>query len=104
MRWGDQGLSAVLEIQPDPARQASYILLTELRAAPMSLHQLQSVGIEPAYMKILTVKAAIAWKAAYEPVMTGFVIADTPGATAVNPRRWTYTKVRKDLWGLEGWE
>ena len=32
------------------------------------------------------------------------VIADTPGATTVNPRRWTYTKVRKDLWGLEGWE
>ncbi|HQV29374.1 MAG: M81 family metallopeptidase [Anaerolineae bacterium] len=104
MRWGDQGLTAVLEVQPDPARQSSYIVLTELRSAPMSLHQLQSVGIEPAYMKILTVKAAIAWKAAYEPVMTGFVIADTPGATTVNPRRWTYTKVRKDLWGLEGWE
>lgn len=103
VRWGDQGLTAVLEVQPDPDRQASYVVLTEIRCAPMSLHQLQSVGIEPAYMKILTVKAAIAWKAAYEPVMSGFVFADTPGATAVNPKRWTYKKARQNLWGLEGW-
>lgn len=103
VRWGDQGLTALLEVRPDPSLQASYILLTELRAAPMSLHQLQSVGIEPAYMKILTVKAAIAWKAAYEPVMTGFVVADTPGATAVNPKHFVYKNTRKDLWGLEGW-
>lgn len=103
VRWGDQGLSALLEVQPDPDRQASYILLTSRRSAPMSLHQLSSVGIDPAYMKILTVKAAIAWKAAYEPVMTGFVVADTPGATQVNPRRWTYKNVRPGLWGLEGW-
>ncbi|MBX7214088.1 MAG: M81 family metallopeptidase [Thermoflexales bacterium] len=103
VRWGDQGLTAVLEVQAHPDHQPSYIVLTGTRCAPMSLHQLQSVGIEPAYMKILTVKAAIAWKAAYEPVMTGFVVADTPGATTVNPKRWTYRKVRRDLWGLEGW-
>lgn len=103
VRWGDQGLSALLELQPAPGKQASYILLTTHRAAPMSLHQLQSVGIEPTYMKILTVKAAIAWKAAYEPIMSGFVIADTAGATQVNPRRWVYQHTRKGLWGLEGW-
>lgn len=103
VRWGDQGLSALLEVQATPDKAASYILLTSHRAAPMSLHQLQSVGIEPSYMKILTVKAAIAWKAAYEPVMTGFVIADTPGATQVNPRRWNYRHTRAGLWGLEGW-
>ena len=103
VRWGDQGLSALLELQPNLGKQASYILLTTHRAAPMSLHQLQSVGIEPTYMKILTVKAAIAWKAAYEPIMSGFVIADTAGATQVNPRRWVYRHTRKGLWGLEGW-
>jgi microcystin degradation protein MlrC len=107
VRWGDQGLSALIEIHPNNSSAkggaASYILLTSHRAAPMSLHQLQSVGIEPTYMKILTVKAAIAWKAAYEPIMTGFVVADTPGATQVNPRRWEYKHTRAGLWGLEGW-
>lgn len=104
VRWGNQGLCALLELAaPAPGGEASYILLTTARAAPLSLHQLQSVGIEPGYMKILTVKAAIAWKAAYEPIMAGFVVADTPGATQVNPKRWHYRNVRKNLFGLEGW-
>ena len=104
VRWGRQGVSALLEIAaPAADGESSYILLTTERTAPMSLHQLQSVGIEPGYMKMLTVKAAIAWKAAYEPIMAGFVVADTPGATQVNPKRWEYKHARKNLFGLEGW-
>lgn len=103
VRWHNQGLSAVIEFQPQPTMQASYLVLTTEREAPMSLHQLTSVGIDPTHMKILVVKAAIAWKAAYEPIMQGFVFADSPGATQVNPRRWVYTRARKDLWGIDGW-
>lgn len=103
IRWGDMGLTALLQIQTNPYSAASYVILTSKRTAPMSLHQLTAVGIDPTYMHILTVKAAIAWKAAYEPIMKSFVVADTSGSTQVNPSRWKYEHARKNLWGLEGW-
>ncbi len=103
IRWGEMGLTALLQIQVRPGAAASYIVLTTKRTAPVSLHQLTAVGIDPQYMKIITVKAAIAWKAAYEPIMKSYVIADSPGATQVNPKRWEYKNARKNLWGLEGW-
>lgn len=101
VRWGNMGLTALLEVPADSA--PNYIILTTNRTAPMSLHQLTSVGIDPAYMHILTVKAAIAWKAAYEPIMKSFIVADSPGVTQVNPKRWKYERTRKTLRGLEGW-
>ena len=103
IRWGDMGLTALLQIQGNPQSAASYVVLTSRRTAPMSLHQLTALGIEPTYMRILTVKAAIAWQAAYEPIMKSFVVADTSGSTQVNPSRWKYEHARTNLWGLEGW-
>ena len=78
-------------------------MLTTLPTAPVSLHQLTAVEIDPQYMKILVVKAAVAKKAAYAPIMKSYIIADYLGATQVNPKRWQYSKVSKNLWGLEGW-
>ena len=67
----------------------------------MSLHQLISTGIYPERRKILTVKAAIAFRAAYEPVAAKIIEVDTPGATAVNPARFKYERARRPLFGLE---
>lgn len=103
IRWGNMGLTALLEIQVRPDTDASYIVLTSLPTAPTSLHQLTALGIDPQYMKILVVKAAVAWKAAYEPIMKSYIIADSPGATQVNPKRWQYNNTPKNLWGQEGW-
>ena len=69
--------------------------------APMSLHQLISCGIYPQRQKILVVKAAIAFRAAYEPVAARIIEVDAPGATAVNPARFTYRRVRRPLFGLD---
>jgi microcystin degradation protein MlrC len=102
-RYMDQGLTALLELDHGPGRQPSYVLLNSRRHGPTSLQQLCSVGIQPAYMKILVVKAAIAWRAAYEPIAGQIIIADSPGATQVNPARWHYAHARPDLWGLQGW-
>ncbi len=50
---------------------------------------------------ILAVKAAIAFRAAYEPIAARIIEVDTPGATAVNPARFTYRRARRPLFGLE---
>jgi microcystin degradation protein MlrC len=66
------------------------LVLNTLRHAPFSLGQLTCLGIEPAKQRILVVKAAIAYKAAYLPIAGSVIEVDTPGLTAVNPKRLPY--------------
>jgi microcystin degradation protein MlrC len=46
-------------------------------------------------------KGAIAPRAAYEPIAARIIEVDSPGATAVNPARFKYTRVRRPLFGLD---
>lgn len=92
---GNQGLTAVVEL---PTK--TLVVLNSVRTAPMSLRQLTSLGVEPDLMRILVVKAAIAYRAAYEPVAGEIIEADTPGVTAVNPLRFDYHHLRRPLWPL----
>jgi microcystin degradation protein MlrC len=91
----DQGLTAVVELPTE-----TLVVLNSVRTAPMSIHQLTSLGIRPEQQQILVVKAAIAYRAAYEPFAGEIVEADTPGVTAVNPLRFEYRHVRRPLWPL----
>ncbi len=93
-RYRDQGLTAVMEI--GQATDPSYLVLTSRREPPFSLHQLLSLGIQPQRQRILVVKAAIAYRAAYEPIAGCIIEVDTPGLTAVNPAHFTYAYGR--LW------
>lgn len=99
-RYNDQGLTAVLEIPGSRPDVSSMLVLTTKPEAPFSLHQLLSLGIQPRRQQILVVKAAIAYRAAYEPIAGRIIEVDTPGLTAVNPSRFTYRNVRRPLWGL----
>lgn len=91
-----QGLTAVLE-----AENGHTIVLTSLRMAPFGLHQILSLGIDPAAKKIIIVKAAIAHRAAYAPVAAHFLIADTPGATTADLASRTYRHRPCPLFPLE---
>jgi microcystin degradation protein MlrC len=77
------------------------IVLTTLRHPPFSLGALTCLGIWPAEKRILVVKAAIAYKAAYGPIAGTIIEVDTPGLTAINPGRLPYRHVRRPLWPLE---
>jgi microcystin degradation protein MlrC len=92
----DQGLTAVVELPT-----GTLVVLNSTRVMPASIHQLTSLGIQPERMRILVVKAAIAYRAAYEPIAGEIIEADTPGVTAVNPMRFTYRHVRRPLWPLD---
>ena len=97
MRYLDQGPTAVLQIGNSSERDASFVLLNSKRHPPFSLGQLTSAGIQPQQLRIIVVKAAVAFRAAYEPIAGTIIPVDTSGLTAVNPRRFTYAKARRDL-------
>ena len=100
-RYLDQGLTAVIRVEGSTEDLPNIVLLNSKRHTPFSLGQLTSAGIDPTRQKILVVKAAVAFRAAYEPIAARIIEVDTSGLTAVNPKRFTYRHVRRPMHGLE---
>lgn len=88
-RLNHMGMTALVEIQG-----RNLLVLNEQRHPPFSLGQLTCLGIQPGLQKIVVVKAAIAYKAAYLPIGGTIIEVDTPGTTAVNPRHFNYRNLR----------
>lgn len=95
-RHNDQGPTAIIEID-GPIK----VVVDTLRTPPFSLGQLTSLGIEPAREKILVVKAAVAYKAAYLPIAGKVIEVDTPGLTAINPAHFEYKRIRRPMFPLD---
>lgn len=89
------GLTAVL------AAGGVRVVLTSLRTMPFDIEQLRAVGLEPAEQRIIVVKSAIAWRAAYGPIAGATVTLDTPGICPSNLARLPYRKRRRPLFPLE---
>jgi microcystin degradation protein MlrC len=94
-RTNHMGPTALVEIEG-----GNLLVLNSLRHPPFSLGQLTCLGIEPRRQRLLVVKAAIAYKAAYAPVAGTIIEVDTPGLTAVNPERFGYRHIRRPLYPL----
>ena len=94
-RYHDQGLTTVVAVGD------SLVALTSRRQTPFSLQQLISLGISPTEMKMIVVKAAVAYRAAYEPIAGEIIEVDTPGLTAVNPLHFEYNDIRRPLFPLD---
>lgn len=88
-RVNHMGPTALLELPGE-----NLLALTTLRHPPFSLGALLCLGIQPERQRVLVVKAAIAYKAAYAPVAGTIIEADTPGLTAINPARLPYRHAR----------
>lgn len=95
-RLNDQGPTAVVELDG-----GNELVLNSLRTPPFSLGQLTSLGIEPAERAILVVKAAVAYKAAYGPIAGRVIEVDTPGLTAIDPRRFGFRQIRRPLFPFD---
>jgi microcystin degradation protein MlrC len=96
IRHNDQGLTAVIATD-----DSNTVVVNSLRHPPFSLGQLTSLGIRPERARILVVKAAVAYKAAYAPIARRLIEVDTPGLTAANPCRFHYEKVRRPILPLD---
>ena len=99
-RYLDQGLTAVIHAEGSTPDLHNVVWLNSKRHTPFSLGQLTSAGIVPERQRILVVKAAVAFRAAYEPIAGTIIEVDTPGLTAVNPKRFTYRHARADMFGI----
>ncbi len=76
-------------------------MLTTRRHPPFSLGQLTSLGLHPEAARVIVVKAAVAYKAAYGPIAGTIIEVDTPGLTASNPARYSYRKIRRPILPLD---
>jgi microcystin degradation protein MlrC len=95
-RVNHMGLTALVEIEG-----RNLLVLNSYRHPPFSLGQLTCLGIRPGSHKLLVVKAAIAYKAAYVPIAGTIIEVDTPGLTAVNPERFNYKNIRRPMYPLD---
>lgn len=91
----DQGRTAVVDTG------GVLVVLTERRAPMWNLQQLRALGIEPARLRIVVVKAAIAYRAAYAPIAAKIIEVDTPGLAAADVRRFPYTRLERPIYPLD---
>jgi microcystin degradation protein MlrC len=95
-RINHMGLTALVEIEG-----RNLLVLNSQRHPPFSLGQITCLGIQPQQQRLLVVKAAIAYKAAYTPVAGSILEVDTPGLTAVDPERFEYKHIRRPIFPLD---
>lgn len=91
----DQGRTAV--VQAEGIR----VVLTERRVPMWNLEQLRSVGIEPTRLRIIVVKAAIAYRAAYAPIARRIIEANTPGLSSADVRRFSFKRLKRPIYPLD---
>ena len=70
-----------------------YILLTTVKTPPMDLGQLRSQGIIPEELYMIGIKAAAAYKAAYDPILRASFYVDTPGLGTSDLHRFSYQHI-----------
>jgi microcystin degradation protein MlrC len=78
------GLTAIVDVG------GIRVVLTSLRTMPFDIEQLRCLGIEPADCRVIVVKSAIAWRAAYGAVARSVFTIDTPGICPSNLSRLSY--------------
>ncbi|MCL4187802.1 MAG: M81 family metallopeptidase [Rhodobacteraceae bacterium] len=94
-RFIDMGPSAVVRAG------GVTILLTTHRTSPNDLGQWRSQGIEPAALKVIAVKAAVAHRQAYDRIGKASYWVRTPGPCTSDPLALPYRKVTRPIWPLD---
>ena len=77
------------------------IILTEQKTPPFDLAQLRGVGVIPEEQKMIVVKSAVAYRAAYEPIAAGVIEMDTAGLCTANLARFPYKHLRRPIFPLD---
>lgn len=77
------------------------IMLTSLKTPPFDLAQWRSQGINPEDLDVIVVKAAVAHRRAYDPIISASYTVATPGSCASDPRAMPYQKVARPIFPLD---
>jgi len=71
------------------------IVLNEHKTPPFDLVQLRGLGVIPEQQKMIVVKSAVAYRAAYMPIAAGVIEMDTAGLCSANLSRFPYKHLRR---------
>jgi microcystin degradation protein MlrC len=77
------------------------ILLTTKKTPPFDLGQLRSQGIAPASLSVIGIKAAVAHRRAYDPILKASFTVTTPGPCSSDLRSFPYRHVRRPIFPLD---
>lgn len=89
------GESAVLEAD------GVTILVRERKVMPFDRQEIEVMGIDPAACRILVVKSALAWRAAYGELARAVIEVDTPGICTARLETLPYRRVRRPIEPLD---
>jgi microcystin degradation protein MlrC len=77
------------------------VILTERKIPPFDLAQLRHIGVIPEAQKMIVVKSAVAYRAAYLPIAAGVIEMDTPGLCSANLSRFPYRHLARPIFPLD---
>jgi microcystin degradation protein MlrC len=92
------GSTVVLEIG---GRHGIDLMLTSHRAHPSDLQHFRSVGIEPTDKRILVLKSAAHYRAAFSPIAIEVFEVDAPGICHPYLDRFKWKRLRRPIWPLD---
>lgn len=92
---GQLGRMACLRLIDD--RADVRVVVASNRAQNADLECFRAVGIEPGAQRILAVKSAVHFLAAYEPIAETVLFADAPGANPCRMDSLPFTRLRKGV-------
>ncbi|MDP9472883.1 MAG: MlrC C-terminal domain-containing protein, partial [Chloroflexota bacterium] len=93
-----RGRTVVLEIG---GRDGIELQLTEFRGHPHDLNFFRAFGIEPTERRILVLKSAAHFRAAFEPIATEVIEVDAPGISSPNLSSFNYQRLRRPIYPLD---
>jgi microcystin degradation protein MlrC len=79
------------------------VLVTTRKTPPFDLAQLTSQGIEPEKLTAIGVKAAVAHRRAYDPIVKASFTVSTPGPCSSDLRSLPFVHVRRPVYPLDSW-
>ena len=77
------------------------VMLTEHRAHPNDLEYFRAFGIEPTERKMLVLKSAAHYRAAFDPIAKLTIEVDAPGLTSPNLSYFDFQNVRRPMYPLD---
>lgn len=99
-----RGRTIVLEIG---GRGGIELQLTELRGHPSDLNHFRAFGIEPTQRRMLVLKSAAHFRAAFEPIASKVIEVDAPGISTPKLTTLPYERLRRPIYPLDAgttWE
>lgn len=96
--FASRGKTVVLEIDGPGGIE---LQLTELRGHPHDLNFFRAFGIEPTERRILVLKSAAHFRAAFEPIATKVIEVEAPGISSPNLHGFPYQRLHRPVYPLD---